>query len=143
MMRRGPRPRRQAARRRQRSLRRHQRQRVNRNRRRRRRRILLVGGLVAFGAYKMSKRDAQRIEEHTGIAPEEMTDEELERAMDDLQIEKQYRGASDQEIAQERSSQWSDEPDYMDELKRLATLRDQGVITEEEFEAKKQQLLGI
>lgn len=28
------------------------------------------GGLVAFGVHKMSKRDADRIEEHTGIPPE-------------------------------------------------------------------------
>jgi hypothetical protein len=31
----------------------------------------------------------------------------------------------------------------LDELERLAALRDQGVITDEEFEAKKKQLLGL
>jgi hypothetical protein len=35
------------------------------------------------------------------------------------------------------------EPDYMAELERLAQLRDQGVLTPEEFEAKKKQILGI
>ena len=35
------------------------------------------------------------------------------------------------------------EPDYASELVKLAQLRDQGVITSEDFEAKKQQLLGI
>jgi hypothetical protein len=34
-------------------------------------------------------------------------------------------------------------PDYTAELERLAQLRDQGVITPEDFEAKKKQLLGI
>jgi len=34
-------------------------------------------------------------------------------------------------------------PDYAAELERLAQLRDQGVITPEDFEAKKKQLLGI
>lgn len=53
--------------------------------------MLLVGGLVAFGAYKMSKRDADRIQRESGIPPEEMTDEELEAAMERLGIEKQYR----------------------------------------------------
>ncbi len=43
-----------------------------RRRRVRRRRILLVGGLVAFGAYKMSQRDAERVEQHTGVPPEDM-----------------------------------------------------------------------
>jgi hypothetical protein len=119
------------------------RQTQRRMRRRRRRRILLVGGLLAFGAYKLSKRDAQRIEEHTGTAPEDMTDEELERAMDELNIEKQYRDASDQEYVEEAPAQEASEPSYLDELERLAQLRDQGVITDEEFEAKKKQLLGL
>jgi hypothetical protein len=34
-------------------------------------------------------------------------------------------------------------PDYAAELEKLATLRDEGVITAEDFEAKKKQLLGI
>jgi hypothetical protein len=34
-------------------------------------------------------------------------------------------------------------PDYAAELEKLAGLRDQGVITAEDFEAKKKQLLGI
>lgn len=58
---------------------------------------MLVGGLVAFGTYKFSTRDAQRIEEHSGVSPEEMTDEELEQAMADLGIEKQLRDANDVE----------------------------------------------
>ena len=33
--------------------------------------------------------------------------------------------------------------DYTVELERLAQLRDQGVITAEDFEAKKRQLLGL
>jgi hypothetical protein len=35
------------------------------------------------------------------------------------------------------------EPDYTAELERLAKLRDEGVISAEDFEAKKKQLLGI
>ena len=33
--------------------------------------------------------------------------------------------------------------DYTDELEKLAKLRDEGVISAEDFEAKKKQLLGI
>ena len=115
-------------------------------RRRRRRRVLLVGGLVAFGAYKMSKKDADRIKEHTGTDPEEMTDEELEKAMAELNIEKQVRDESDQEAgggAPAGESQGTSEPSYLDELERLAKLKDDGIITKEEFETKKQQLLGL
>jgi hypothetical protein len=35
------------------------------------------------------------------------------------------------------------ESDYTAELEKLAKLRDQGVITADDFEAKKKQLLGI
>jgi hypothetical protein len=35
------------------------------------------------------------------------------------------------------------EPEYVGELQRLAQLREQGILSEEEFEAKKKQLLGI
>ncbi len=37
----------------------------------------------------------------------------------------------------------TDQPDYIKELKQLAELKDAGIITEEEFEAKKKQLLGL
>ncbi len=109
-----------------------------RMRRRRRRRILLVGGLVAFGAYKMSTRDADRIKQDTGTDPEEMTDEELEAAMAKLGIEKQYRDANDTEIAGASST-----TDTVAEIEKLAALRDKGILTEEEFTAKKQQILDL
>ena len=112
-----------------------------RMRRRRRRRILLVGGLVAFGAYKLSTRDAKRVEEHTGVAPEEMTDEELERAMNDLGIEEQIRNADDVEQGAAVAQAPAASP--ADELRKLAQLRDEGVLTEEEFDAQKQKILGL
>jgi hypothetical protein len=35
------------------------------------------------------------------------------------------------------------EPDYTDQLQELAKLREQGILTDEEFQAKKKQILGI
>jgi hypothetical protein len=35
------------------------------------------------------------------------------------------------------------EPEYVGELERLAQLRDQGILSDQEFEAKKKQILGI
>ncbi len=99
--------------------------------------MLLVGGLIGLGAYKLGKRDVERIEQHTGTSAEELTDEELERAMDDLQIEKQYREDSDQE------SDSGGETSYLDELAELGKLRDAGVLTDEEFEAKKKDILDL
>jgi len=58
---------------------------------------MLVGGLVAFGAYKMTSKQAQQIQEHTGVDPEELTDEELAKAQDELGIEKQEVTDADQD----------------------------------------------
>jgi Short C-terminal domain len=35
------------------------------------------------------------------------------------------------------------DPSYMAELEKLATMKQQGIITQEEFDAKKKQILGI
>ena len=35
------------------------------------------------------------------------------------------------------------EPEYVGELERLSQLRDQGILSDQEFEAKKKQILGI
>jgi hypothetical protein len=50
---------------------------------------MLAGGMVAFGAHKMSQHHAKQIEEHTGVPPEELEDEDLEAAMAELNIPKQ------------------------------------------------------
>lgn len=114
--------------------------------------MMLVGGLIAFGAYKFSKRDSERIEEHTGQPVDQLTDEELEKAMADLNIEKQtvteeeqqYIDAQDNPDDDEYDEEYEEEePSYLDELERLAQLKDQGIISEEDFEAKKKQLLGL
>src|SRR5215212_12164504 len=47
------------------------------------------------------------------------------------------------EAAAPSSASAAPEPDYMAELERLAQLRDQGIVSEEEFEAKKKQILGL
>ena len=117
-----------------------------RRRRRRRRRIILVGGMVALGTaavYKMSKKDVERVEEHTGKTAEELSDEELQAAIDDLQI--QVDELSDAEYAEVEKADAEEEAEdsYLDELERLSDLRDKGIITDEEFEAKKKQLLGL
>ena len=122
-----------------RRMRRHTR-RVRRRRRRRRRRILLAGGLLAFGAYKLSKRDAQRVEEYTGKPAEELTDEQLEQAMDQLGIDKQTLTDEDQAYVEQQESE---DASSLDEIERLGKLRDQGYISDEEFEMKKKQLLGL
>jgi hypothetical protein len=99
----------------------------------------LAAGLIAFGAYKLSKRDAQRVEEHTGKKGEDLTDEELEQAMDQLGIEKEE--LSDAEWAEIEKA--DAQPDYLFELERLSELHKEGVLTDEEFAAKKALVLGL
>ncbi len=124
-----------------------------RRRRVRRRRVMLVGGLVGFGAYKMSTQDADRIEQHTGIPPEELEDEDLEQAMDELGIEKQAVTDADQEVGAEGGeataaatappASGESAPDDLDQLQKLADLHAAGILTDEEFTAKKAQILGL
>lgn len=47
---------------------------------------MLVGGMVAIGTKKMSAKNAQAIEAHTGVAPEELEDADLQEAMQELGI---------------------------------------------------------
>ena len=51
--------------------------------------------------------------------------------------------AQAQAQVQAQSAPAGAEPDYMAELEKLAQLKAQGILTEEEFQAKKKQLLGI
>jgi hypothetical protein len=149
-----------------RSVRRMQRRRI----RMRRRRMLLVGGMVAIAvkgtsnAIKLSQQDAQRIESHTGQKPEDLSEAQLEAAIEQLDIETQE--LTDAEVATIEAADAEPEAaspaapptapaaaapaaaapsqvDYIDELRRLAELRDAGIITAEDFEAKKKQLLGL
>ena len=136
------------------------RRRVKRGRRMRRRmrRRIVVGGMVilgvGYGAYKLSKSQVQEVEQYTGKNAEDLSEEELEGAMDQLGIQPQE--PTDQEVAMlEAEDEAGAKPatpaaspgkakeSYLDELERLASLRDQGIITQEEFDAKKKQLLGL
>jgi membrane protease subunit (stomatin/prohibitin family) len=64
--------------------------------------------------------------------------------------QQQRWAAQEQEAYQDQAAQAAppastapSAPDYTAELERLAKLRDEGVISAEDFEAKKKQLLGI
>ena len=112
-----------------------------RRRRRRRRMLLLVGGMAVLGyaGYKMSQKDVQRVEEQTGQKADELTDEQLEQAMDQLGIEKETMSDEEWAEAQKADAQ----PSYLDELERLGELHKQGILTDEEFSGKKKDLLGL
>ncbi len=142
---------------------------VHRSRRRFRRRRLLIGGATlllvggaAYGAIKLSQKDTERVEDYTGKNAEDLSEEELVAAMESLGIQSieltdEDKVAIDAEAIEEGSgeaqvtyagsaqpaSQPASEVSYLEELEKLADLRDRGIITEQEFESKKQQLLGL
>ena len=126
--------------------------------RRRMRRRMVIGGMVVlgvgYGAYKLTQTQVQQVEQKTGTKAEDLSEEELEGAMDELGIEAQE--PTDEEIAMLEAADESDkkpatqaastekiDESYLDELERLASFRDQGIITQEEFDAKKKDLLGL
>ena len=116
-----------------------------RSRRRFRRRRLLLGGAVllaaggaAYAGVKLAQKDADRIEEYTGVPPEELSDEDLQGAMDELGIEsmemdEQDYAALEAEADAAPAEAPGAETSYLEELEKLAALRDQGIITDEEF----------
>ena len=63
-------------------------------------------------------------------------------AQQDGQVAAQREASAEQASAQQEPAAAA-APDYTAELEKLAKLRDEGVITAEDFEAKKKQLLGI
>jgi membrane protease subunit (stomatin/prohibitin family) len=56
---------------------------------------------------------------------------------------RQDQEAYDQQLAAQQAAAPPAEDDPYAELEKLAQLKAQGIITEEEFEAKKKQILGI
>ena len=146
--------------------------RTYRRRRRRRRRRIVVGGMiiagVGYGAYKLTQPQADQIEQHTGKKLEDLDETQMEQAMNDLGIEAEEpteaemaqldagEAPAESAPAQAQPSQpaaapastappaaASSDPSYLDELEKLAELHQQGILNDEEFEAKKKQLLGL
>lgn len=129
---------------------------------------MVIAG-VGYGAYKLTQSQAQQVEQASGKKLEDMDETEMENTMNELGIEAQE--PTEAEMAQLDSQEAppastaaapaagtaaaptssspatpassSSDAAYLDELEKLAQLHEQGVITDEEFEAKKKQLLGL
>ena len=74
----------------------------------------------------MSAQQKQMIQQQTGKHPDQMSDEELDAAVQKAGMDLP-----------------PEEPEYLVELEKLAELKERGIITEEEFESKKRQLMGL
>jgi hypothetical protein len=111
---------------------------------------LLILGATAGVAYKLGQNQAQQIEEYTGYPPDQLSEQDLQAAMNDLNIQPEPLDDADRQAISDAQGAppppapaSASQPDYIEELQRLDSLRDAGIITNEEFEAKKQQLLGL
>jgi hypothetical protein len=117
--------------------------------------LLAVGGAAA--AVKLTQRDTQRIEEHTGGSVEELSEEELVAAMRELGIQSIELSPEDtaalaqdeaanppepEDVPPASASGTGGTPSYIQELQQLGALREQGILTDEEFEAEKKRILG-
>ena len=54
----------------------------------------MIGG--AYSSYKVSKQEAQQIEEYAGKPAEDLTEEEMDAALDELGIQDQELTAEDE-----------------------------------------------
>ena len=77
------------------------------------------------------------------MPPEDLDDQDLEQAMDELNIPKQSVDSGDRQVAGDGGSDDAAAPaeDPLDQIKKLADLHAHGILTDEEFEAKKTKLL--
>jgi hypothetical protein len=106
---------------------------------------------------KLSQSDAQRIQEHTGYPPAEIEDNDLLQAMQELNIHsapltpEDYRAMGMQSPTQagpgtvvvHRTHPTLPQPSIAEQLQSLHELQQNGLITEDDYNAKKKQLLGI
>jgi membrane protease subunit (stomatin/prohibitin family) len=68
------------------------------------------------------------------------------RHRQDQRYARQDQEAYEQEVAAQQAAASAAQPTEADpyaEIEKLARLKDQGILTQEEFEAKKKQLLGL
>lgn len=84
-------------------------------------RTAVIAGTATAVSGNVSRRQQRREYEHQAAA------------------EAEYAQAAQQPTA----ASYTEEPAYMAELQKLAQMKSQGIISDQEFEAKKKQILGI
>lgn len=100
--------------------------------------ILLVG----TKSYKIQQADAKRIQEHTGKPFHQLTEKELLSTMDDLEINSLDMGDEDKKVIKNSDVTHTQQVNPLALLTELKRLCDEGVITQEEFELRKQILIN-
>jgi hypothetical protein len=107
--------------------------------------MLLAGALVVGTgalAYKLGKKQTKQVEEASGKPIDEMTDEEIQKYVEENNIETEPLDESDQAYLDADEAE-PPKGSYLDQIERLAKFRDDGIITEDEFQVKKKELLNL
>ena len=92
-----------------------------------------------FGAARMGNRMGAR-QQYRTMARMQRRRSMLQSSMG---MHQDFQSRDEEQPAQESGSYEEAMPDYTSEIKELTKLKNQGILTEEEFSAKKKQLLGI
>ena len=95
-----------------------------------------------MGLLRMAARTAVVAGTATAVSGRVARRQEGRWAAQDAQQQAEYEAQQAQYAAQAAPAEPA-EPDYMEELAQLAKMRDAGILTADEFEAKKKQILGI
>jgi hypothetical protein len=94
-----------------------------------------VGGAAVAGtAAYVNNRNDQKAQEQQAQQAQQQT------AYQQGQMDAQQAAYDQQPVA---AAPAAGGPGYLDEIEKLAQLKQEGAITDEEFEAKKKQILGI
>ena len=118
-------------------------------------RYILLAGEGGSAPVKLSMSDAQRIEEQTGYPPADLEDYDLRQSMQELNInstpltEGDYRNLGMEPSVQRTVGETvirhrtAPQLSLEEQLSNLLEIKQKGLITDDDYNAKKKQILGI
>ena len=101
-------------------------------------RTAVVAGTATAVSGRVARRQAAKFDQKDQAAYDQQQAEQQQ-----AEPQQAYEQPPQQAYAQPAPPAESGTDDEVDEIRKLAALRDQGLLTEEEFAAKKKQILGI
>ena len=120
---------------------------------------VLIAGEGSSPPIKLTQQDAQKIQQDTGLPPEQLEDNDLHESMQELNIKSVPLTPEDKAAigiqpttptaapgttVVQRPPPANPQPSSIEsQLKSLDSLKTSGLITEDDYNAKKKQILGI
>jgi hypothetical protein len=119
---------------------------------------VLLAGEGSSPPIKISEQDAQKIQQQEGMSVEQLEDNDLREAMQELNIHSVPLTPQDEAalglrpssapsgtvtVARPPSPPTTPQASIESQLQSLQSMKDKGYITEDDYNAKKKQILGI